>query len=159
MNATRRDPWKILGLPRGAPPAEIKDAYRRLAMRLHPDRNGGDPAKTERFKDVAWAYAVLSDPAHAEKLPDARAGMWNDVVDGLFGESAGALVDRIRKEGIGSGNIDSLIADFAGLAQGVHEKLPDRMDKVRERAANMQPSEILSIVETLLGKDPKGKRR
>jgi molecular chaperone DnaJ len=52
----------VLGVERGAAPAEIKKAYRKAAAQNHPDRNPGDPAAEERFKAAAEAYAVLSDP-------------------------------------------------------------------------------------------------
>jgi molecular chaperone DnaJ len=51
----------VLGLARGASAAEIKKAYRKLAAQNHPDRNPGDTAAEERFKEAAEAYAVLSD--------------------------------------------------------------------------------------------------
>ncbi len=55
------DYYKMLGLARDAPTAEIKAAYRKLALQFHPDRNPGDPAAEERFKEVSQAYAVLGD--------------------------------------------------------------------------------------------------
>jgi molecular chaperone DnaJ len=59
--APPRDPYLILGVPRGAPAADIKAAYRRLALQWHPDRNPGDAAAEEKFKEVAIAYAILGD--------------------------------------------------------------------------------------------------
>jgi molecular chaperone DnaJ len=56
------DFYDILGVARDASEAEIKKAYRRLAMEHHPDRNNGDPAAEERFKEAAEAYEVLRDP-------------------------------------------------------------------------------------------------
>jgi molecular chaperone DnaJ len=57
-----RDYYEILGVPRTATLEEIKSAYRKLALQYHPDRNPGDPTAEERFKEIAEAYAVLSDP-------------------------------------------------------------------------------------------------
>jgi molecular chaperone DnaJ len=56
------DYYEILGLARNASEAEIKRAFRKLAMKYHPDRNPGDPQAEERFKKINEAYEVLSNP-------------------------------------------------------------------------------------------------
>ena len=55
------DYYETLGVARDAAESEIKKAYRKLAMQYHPDRNNGDSAAEERFKEVTEAYEVLSD--------------------------------------------------------------------------------------------------
>ena len=57
-----RDPYTVLGVARGASEAEIKKAYRRIAKDNHPDRNAGNAAKLERFKEASAANTLLSDP-------------------------------------------------------------------------------------------------
>ncbi len=57
-----KDYYSILGVPRNATQDEIKKAYRKLALKYHPDRNKGNPQAEERFKEINEAYAVLSDP-------------------------------------------------------------------------------------------------
>lgn len=56
-----RDFYKILGVPRSASIKDIKKAYRKLALQLHPDRNPDDPQAQEKFQDLGAAYEVLSD--------------------------------------------------------------------------------------------------
>ncbi len=59
---TKRDYYEILGVSKDATDADIKSAYRKLALKYHPDRNPGDKKEAgERFKEVSEAYAVLSD--------------------------------------------------------------------------------------------------
>jgi molecular chaperone DnaJ len=60
--ATKRDYYTVLGIEQDADGSDVKRAYRRLAMDHHPDRNPGDHAAEERFKELAEAYQVLSDP-------------------------------------------------------------------------------------------------
>jgi molecular chaperone DnaJ len=59
---SKRDYYEILGVTRTATEVDIKSAYRKLAMRHHPDRNPGDKVAEEKFKEAAEAYAVLADP-------------------------------------------------------------------------------------------------
>ena len=59
---SKRDYYEILGVPRDATDQQIKSAYRKLALKFHPDRNPGDAKAEEAFKEAAEAYAIVSDP-------------------------------------------------------------------------------------------------
>ncbi|WP_198037875.1 DnaJ C-terminal domain-containing protein [Rhodobacter xanthinilyticus] len=65
---TLKSPYEVLGVAKTASAAQIKKAYRKLAKELHPDQTGNDPAKAERFKEVAAAYDLLGDTEKRAKF-------------------------------------------------------------------------------------------
>ncbi|HMG14355.1 MAG TPA: DnaJ domain-containing protein, partial [Saprospiraceae bacterium] len=84
---TKRDYYEILSVPKTADVATIKKAYRKVAMQFHPDRNPGDKAAEEKFKEAAEAYDVLNDPdkkarydryGHAGVDPNMGGGGFRD---------------------------------------------------------------------------------
>ena len=85
MPATRRDYYEVLGVARDASHKAIKDAFRSLAMKYHPDRNKAPDAE-EKFKEIAEAYAVLSDPGkRAQYDHGGFAGVADFTAEDLFG--------------------------------------------------------------------------
>lgn len=104
--ADKQDYYETLGVSRNATEAEIKKAYRRLAMKYHPDRNTSDKNAEEKFKEVQEAYEVLSDErkrtaydqfGHAGVDPNAGMGAgggfghggFGDIFDSVFGDIFG----------------------------------------------------------------------
>ena len=62
MAENKRDYYEVLGLQKGASEEQIKKAFRKMAMKYHPDKNPGDKTAEAKFKEINEAYGVLSDP-------------------------------------------------------------------------------------------------
>src|SRR5689334_18084950 len=56
-----KDPYEVLGVPKGASEADIKKAFRALAKKHHPDKHAGDAAAQKRFQEISGAYDILGD--------------------------------------------------------------------------------------------------
>lgn len=98
--STKRDYYEILGVAKGASADDVKKAYRKVAMQFHPDRNPGDKAAEEKFKEAAEAYEVLSDAdKRAQYDRFGHAGMSNNG----------------RGFGGGSGNMDDIFSQFGDI--------------------------------------------
>ena len=93
--ADKRDYYEVLGLQKGASEDEIKKAFRKLAMKYHPDKNPGDKEAEEKFKEINEAYAVLSDPEQKSKYDRfGHAGIDpNSFASGFGGAGFGGFED------------------------------------------------------------------
>jgi len=100
----KRDFYDILGVNRDASDDEIKKAYRKLAMKHHPDRNPDQPKSEEQFKEAKEAYEILSDGqkraaydqyGHAGVDPQAGMGGFGGAGAGGFGDAFGGIFDEI----------------------------------------------------------------
>jgi molecular chaperone DnaJ len=99
---SKRDFYEILGVNRSAGETEIKKAYRQMALKYHPDKNPGDKASEDKFKEAAEAYEVLSDPNKKNRY------------------------DQFGHQGVGGGNgshgmnMDDIFSHFGDIFGGAH---------------------------------------
>ena len=106
----KRDYYKVLDVPRTATEADIKKAYRRLAMKFHPDRNPGDKEAEENFKEAKEAYEVLCEAdkravydqhghagIDAQRNSGGRGGAGADAFGEMFGEMFGDIFGGGRR--------------------------------------------------------------
>jgi molecular chaperone DnaJ len=134
--ANQRDYYEVLGVPRDADKKTIKDAFRKLALKYHPDRSK-EPGAEEKFKEIAEAYGVLSDPKkRAEYDARGHAGVAGFTPEDIFG--------GIDFEDIFGG----LGFDFG--APGLFERL-FRRRAPRMRGANIEVEVAVPLERVLTG--------
>ena len=95
-DSEKRDYYEVLGVAKDASDADIKKAYRQLAKQYHPDLHPGDTECEARFKEVAEAYAVLSDPDKRSKYDQFGHAAFDPSMGGTgfdFGDIFGDLGD------------------------------------------------------------------
>ena len=112
----KRDYYEVLGVDRGASSEDLKKAYRRLAMKFHPDRQSSDPKAEEKFKEASEAYEILNDEekraaydrfGHAGVDPNQGGGSgfegsFSDIFGDVFGDIFGG--SRGRSDGVSRGS-------------------------------------------------------
>lgn len=136
----KRDYYDILGVEKGADAAAIKKAYRKMAIQYHPDKNPGDKAAEEKFKEAAEAYVVLSDPDRRARYDRyGHAGVSNQG----GGFSGGMTMDDIFQQ---FGDIfgDTPFDSFFGGAR-------TRTRSQGQRGANLRIKVTLTLEEIAAG--------
>lgn len=114
-----KDYYELLGVPRSASEAELKKAYRSLALKYHPDRTHSDKALEEKFKEINEAYSVLSDPEKRARYD-------------RFGTAEGAGAGFGGFTGAGFGDIfENIFGDFFGAASGQGRQRPAKGNDLR----------------------------
>ncbi len=134
---SKADYYQTLGVARNASEDEIKKSYRRLAMKLHPDRNPGDKDAEERFKEAKEAYEVLSDSRKRAAYDQfGHAG-----VDGAAGGGFGGFGG-----GAGTGNFSDIFGDMFGDIFG------GRQHQGPSRGSDLLYSLDVSLEDAVFGK-------
>jgi molecular chaperone DnaJ len=137
----QRDYYEILGVARDATPDQIKQAFRRLARKYHPDANPGNPEAEEKFKEINEAYEVLSDPekrARYDRFGSAEA---------FQGAGAGPGFQGFQFDLGGLGGFDDLFEMFLGGAPGAQRR------RGPVAGADLRADLVLTLEEVLTGVD------
>ncbi|MGS0748581.1 molecular chaperone DnaJ [Halpernia sp. GG3] len=137
---TKRDYYEILEITKSASPEEIKKAYRKMAIKFHPDKNPGDATSEEKFKEAAEAYEVLSDGNKKARYDQyGHAGMSGNAGYGGGGFGGGMNMDDIFSQ---FGDIFG--GHFGGGGQG-------RQQQQQVRGSNLRVRIKLNLEEILNG--------
>lgn len=141
--STKRDYYEVLGISKGAEAQEIKKAYRKLAMKYHPDRNPGDEEAEEKFKEINEAYEVLSD--------DTKRKTYDQFGhDGLNGQ--GGFGGQGGFNGQGFGGFEDMFGDIFGDMFGGGFGGGRQRRRGPQRGADIRQNVTISFEEAAFGK-------
>ncbi|MGB3943864.1 MAG: DnaJ domain-containing protein, partial [Methanothrix sp.] len=148
MAGSKRDYYEVLGVARDADPKEIKSAYRKLALKFHPDQSQ-EPDAEERFKEISEAYAVISDPDKRKQYDQfGHAG-----IDGRYSQEdlfrGVDFEDLLRGFGFAGGGGGSIFDLFFGGAGRGGRRGPGRGRDLRYDL-DMTLEEVASGLETTI---------
>ncbi len=112
-----KDYYSVLGVSKDASQEEIKKAYRKLALKYHPDKNPGDKKAEERFKEIGEAFEVLKDPAKRKKY-DQLGKDWKQYERAGYGEGGGFDWSQFGGRRGSTFQFEGDLGDFFGSAGG-----------------------------------------
>jgi chaperone protein DnaJ len=150
----KRDYYEVLGVSKTATPEEIKKAYRKLAIKYHPDKNPGDKAAEEKFKEAAEAYEVLSNEEKRQKYDQFGHSMGPQGFEG-FGGGGGFYSSGMSMEDIFSqfGDIFGGHFEFGGGGFGgaTGGRARSRRQKPQRRGSDLRIKVKLTLEEISKG--------
>jgi len=117
--ASKRDYYEVLGVDKNVSAEELKKAYRRMAIKFHPDKNPDDPTAEEKFKEAAEAYDVLNDPNKKARYDQfGHAGMGGAASGGGYGPGGPSMEDIFSQFGDVFGDDSPFGGFFRGQGGG-----------------------------------------
>jgi molecular chaperone DnaJ len=119
--AAKRDYYEVLSVNRSASEQDLKSAYRKLAVKHHPDKNPGDPHAEEKFKEAAEAYAVLSDPEQRRRYDRFGHAGVSSAASAAWGAPGFSNIEDILGDLFGFGDVFS-----SGARQGSRRSAAQR---------------------------------
>lgn len=131
----KRDYYNILGVPRDASDKEIKQAYRRLARRYHPDVNPGDAASEHKFKEISEAYAVLGNAENRRKYDHFGHQAFSAGFDPSYGNASRGFQtgkDFFGGRGNFSEGFSSIFEEFFGRGPSRSHSPPTRGQDIEQ---------------------------
>ena len=114
--AEKRDYYEVLGVAKNANADEIKKAYRKAAIKYHPDKNPGDKEAEEKFKEAAEAYDVLSNPEKRARYDQFGHAAFDGSMPGAdaYGAQNGGPQGSYREYHFENGDMDDIFGDIFG---------------------------------------------
>lgn len=140
---SKKDFYSVLGVSSSASGAEIKKAYRKLAMQCHPDKNPGNKEAEARFKEITSAYEILSD--------DKKRAAYDQMGHAAFEQSGGGGYDHSGSDFFQSGNFSGIFEDLFADFLGGNSRKRDRRHSQQQHGRDLSFQLSISLEDAFHG--------